>query len=151
MTSNIGSQWISKATDPDKPEVRDRVMRALRERFPPEFLNRVDEIILFHSLTREHLLKIVDIQLRRLAELLAQQQIDLDVTPAAKTQLADEGYDPSYGARPLKRTIQRRLQDPLAMELLQGRFRAGDTVLVDVEDGEYHFSPAQEPSLVESE
>ncbi|MGC9358945.1 MAG: AAA family ATPase, partial [Anaerolineae bacterium] len=151
MTSNIGSQWISSASDPDEPEVRDRVMRALRERFRPEFLNRVDEIILFHSLTREHLLKIVDIQLRRLSELLAQQQIELEVTPAAKAQLAEEGYDRTYGARPLKRVIQRRLQDPLAMELLQGRFRAGDTVLVDVEDGGYRFVPAHELAAVESE
>jgi ATP-dependent Clp protease ATP-binding subunit ClpB len=151
MTSNIGSQWISSTSDPDDPEVRDTVMQALREGFRPEFLNRVDEIILFHSLTREHLLEIVDIQLRRLSDLLAQQQIKLEVTPAAKAQLADEGYDRTYGARPLKRTIQRRLQDPLAMELLQSRFVAGDTVRVDAEHGEYRFVPAQEPALAESE
>ncbi len=142
MTSNVGSQWIASASDPTEEQTRERVMRALREQFRPEFLNRVDEIIIFHSLTREHLLDIVGIQLRRLGALLAQQQIQLEVTPAAKARLAEEGYDRVYGARPLKRTIQRQLQDPLAMELLQGRFGAGDTVRVDVEDGGYVFAKA---------
>ncbi len=142
MTSNVGSQWIGSVTETSNEEIRERVMRALREQFRPEFLNRVDEIIIFHSLTREHLLDIVDIQLRRLRELLEQQGIHLDVSPEAKARLAEEGFDRAYGARPLKRTIQRQLQDPLAMELLQGRFVAGDTVRVDVKDGAYVFAKA---------
>ncbi|MGI6380325.1 MAG: ATP-dependent chaperone ClpB [Anaerolineae bacterium] len=142
MTSNVGSQWIGSTAETSDEDTRERVMRALREQFRPEFLNRVDEIIIFHSLTREHLLEIVDIQLRRLGELLEHQGIQLDVSPKAKARLAEEGFDRAYGARPLKRTIQRKLQDPLAMELLQGRFVAGDTVRVDVEDGAYVFAKA---------
>jgi len=142
MTSNVGSQWIGSTAETSDEDTRERVMRALREQFRPEFLNRVDEIIIFHSLTREHLLDIVDIQLRRLGELLEHQGIQLDVSPKAKARLAEEGFDRAYGARPLKRTIQRKLQDPLAMELLQGRFVAGDTVRVDVEDGAYVFAKA---------
>jgi len=142
MTSNVGSQWIGSTAETSDEDTRERVMRALREQFRPEFLNRVDEIIIFHSLTREHLLEIVDIQLRRLGELLEHQGIQLTVSPEAKARLAEEGFDRAYGARPLKRTIQRKLQDPLAMELLQGRFVAGDTVRVDVEDGAYVFAKA---------
>jgi ATP-dependent Clp protease ATP-binding subunit ClpB len=150
MTSNVGSQWISEETNPD--EIRSKVMSALRQKFRPEFLNRIDETIIFHALTQEHLVKIVDIQLERIKEFVADRNIDLRVSPAARQALAEEGFDPVYGARPLKRTIQRRIQDPLAMELLEGEFKAGDTVRVDFKDGEYVFERAEErvPAGVQS-
>jgi len=139
MTSNIGSHWI-KELGPEA--AKDRVMEELSRHFRPEFLNRVDEVIIFQALTMEHLLQIVDIQLRRLRALLAEKGIELELTEAAKQLLAEEGYDPVYGARPLKRVIQRRIQDPLAMKILQGEFREGDIVRVDVRDGELVFEKA---------
>lgn len=139
MTSNIGSQWISELGAGQQEEMRRRVMEALRQHFRPEFLNRVDETIIFHSLTREHLGRIVEIQLRHLRELLAERGLDLAFSERASTGLADEGFDPVYGARPLRRTIQRRIQDPLALELLTGRFKVGDTVYVDFDGDSYTF------------
>ena len=139
MTSNIGSQWISELGGGREEEMRRRVMEALRQHFRPEFLNRVDETIIFHSLTRAHLGQIVEIQLRYLQELLAGRRIALQVSDRALQALADEGYDPVYGARPLRRTIQRRLQDPLALELLSGRYAEGDTVCVDYDGNDYVF------------
>ncbi len=139
MTSNIGSQFLSELGPEREEEARVRVMEALRQHFRPEFLNRVDEVILFHALTRQHLGEIVDIQVRRLEELLQRREIHLQVTEAARQALADEGFDPIYGARPLKRTIQRRVQDPLAMQLLEGNFHDGDGVVVDYDGGEYVF------------
>jgi len=143
MTSNVGSQWLSELRVQDTEMVRVRVMEALRQQFRPEFLNRVDEIIIFQALDRAQLGQIVDIQIRRLQKLLATQKLDLQLTPAAREALANEGFDPVYGARPLKRTIQRRIQDPLAMRLLRGEFKEGETVLVDFADGEYTFSRAK--------
>ena len=125
-----------------RPAHRGRAPPALQE-FRPEFLNRVDEVIIFHSLSREQIVQIVDIQLRRLQSLLADRRINLEVTEVAKQYLAEVGYDPVYGARPLKRAIQRELQDPLALQLLQGRFKEGDTVRVDVGDGQLTFSRAE--------
>ena len=139
MTSNIGSQWISELGAGQQEEMRRRVMEALRQHFRPEFLNRVDETIIFHSLTREHLGRIVEIQMRHLRELLAERGLDLQFSERASTALADEGFDPVYGARPLRRTIQRRIQDPLALELLTGRFKVGDTVYVDFDGDNYTF------------
>ena len=137
MTSNVGSQWI-KELGPEA--ARDRVLEELNRRFRPEFLNRVDEILIFQALTREHLAQIVEIQLRHLQALLADRKMKLVLTDAAKQRLAEEGYDPVYGARPLKRVIQRRVQDPLAMKLLAGEFKEGDTVVVDVSpSGEFVF------------
>jgi ATP-dependent Clp protease ATP-binding subunit ClpB len=118
---------------------RERVMAALRHHFRPEFLNRVDEIIIFHGLTKEDLKQIVDIQVRHLKKLVADRHMDIDLTDAAKALLADEGYDPAYGARPLKRVIQRQVQDPLALRLLQGEFRDGDRIVVDALDGRLIF------------
>jgi ATP-dependent Clp protease ATP-binding subunit ClpB len=138
MTSNVGSQYIRDLAG-DDAAVREQVMRALNQHFRPEFLNRVDEVVIFHSLTREHLAQIVDIQLEHLRELLAERHIALDLTEAAKQRLAEEGYDPVYGARPLKRVIQRRVQDPLALKLLQGEFTDGDTVRVDAQNGALVF------------
>jgi ATP-dependent Clp protease ATP-binding subunit ClpB len=138
MTSNVGSQHIRDLAG-DDVAVREQVTRALNQHFRPEFLNRVDEVVIFHSLTREHLAQIVDIQLERLRALLAERHITIELTAAAKQRLAEEGYDPVYGARPLKRVIQRRIQDPLALKLLQGEFLGGATVRVDARDGELVF------------
>jgi ATP-dependent Clp protease ATP-binding subunit ClpB len=144
MTSNIGSQYLAAAGRDAVSEerVREQVLEALRQHFRPEFLNRVDEIILFHKLTRDDLVQIVDIQLRRLKKLLADRKIEITLTPAAKEQLADEGYDPVYGARPLKRVIQKRIQDPLAMQILEGKFVEGDHVVVDWNGEEFVFRKA---------
>ena len=142
MTSNVGSQWLVQAGD-DEAVAHERAMAALRESFRPEFLNRIDEIIVFHALSREQLAEIVDIQVQRLTAMLANRHLKLQITPAARAALAEEGYDPVYGARPLKRTIQRRIQDPLAVHLLRGEFHEGDTVLVDVAGDEYTFRPAK--------
>ncbi len=148
MTSNVGSQWIGELGGRDDEEMRRRVMDALRQTFRPEFLNRVDEVIIFHSLTREQLGEIVDIQLRRLERRLSEQRLSLQITPAARNALADEGYDPIYGARPLRRAIQRRIQDPLAVQLLRGEFKAGDTIVVDWGAGEFTFQRAPEAEPV---
>ena len=139
MSSNVGSQWISKDGARDPEQMREQVLAAMRQRFRPEFLNRIDETIIFHALTREHLAQIVDIQIERLQKLVERRGITLELTERARQALAAEGYDPVYGARPLKRTIQRRIQDPLAMSLLKGDFREGDTVRVDYVDEQYAF------------
>jgi ATP-dependent Clp protease ATP-binding subunit ClpB len=135
MTSNLGSQFISEramATGGALDEgVRRQVMETLREAFRPEFLNRVDEIIFFHALLREHMKRIIDIQIGGLMKRLEERKIHVQLTDGAKEAIVHEGYDPMYGARPLKRTIQRRVLDPLAMQVLDGRFAEGDTVVVD--------------------
>ncbi|MGA2192435.1 MAG: ATP-dependent chaperone ClpB [Nitrospirota bacterium] len=137
MTSNIGSQFILEGVNED--EMRSLVMDALREKFRPEFLNRIDDIIVFHPLGEEDLKKIVDIQLELLRKHLSEKKISVELTPSAKEMLAAVGYDPAYGARPLKRAIQREILNPLAMKILDGQFKEGDTVLVDVEDGRLSF------------
>jgi ATP-dependent Clp protease ATP-binding subunit ClpB len=140
MTSNIGSQFI---TEEESREARSRlVMDALRAHFRPEFLNRVDEIIIFDRLSEEDLKKIVEIQLRRLSKRLEQQKITLDLSDSAKELLAREGYDPVYGARPLRRTIQREILDPLSIDILEGKVREGQTVHVDAKNGAIEFKPA---------
>jgi ATP-dependent Clp protease ATP-binding subunit ClpB len=137
MTSNIGSQYI---TGEESSEARSRlVMDALREHFRPEFLNRVDEIIIFDRLTDEDLKKIVEIQLARLTKRLAQQNITLKLTDSAKTVIAREGYDPVYGARPLKRAIQHLLLDPLSINILEGKFGDGQTIIADAKNGRIDF------------
>jgi ATP-dependent Clp protease ATP-binding subunit ClpB len=130
MTSNIGSQYILDVSD--RKERNRRVMDALRAHFRPEFLNRVDEIIIFDRLTEDELVTIVDIQLRRVIKRLSQRNLQLTLTDAAKKLLAKEGFDPVFGARPLKRTIQRDLLDPLSLELLEGKFKEGDSIRADV-------------------
>jgi ATP-dependent Clp protease ATP-binding subunit ClpB len=130
MTSNIGSQYILDVTD--RKERNRRVLDALRAHFRPEFLNRVDEIIIFDRLTEDELVTIVDIQLRRVIKRLSQRNLQLTLTDAAKKLLAKEGFDPVFGARPLKRTIQRDLLDPLSLELLEGKFKEGDSIRADV-------------------
>ena len=136
LTSNLGSAYIA-ALPEDQPAAaaREQVMAEVRDAFRPEFLNRLDEIILFHRLGRGDMTGIVEIQLQRLQALLEDRKISLAITDAAKRWLADAGYDPVYGARPLKRTIQKSLQDPLARLILEGRIRDGDVVQVDAGDG----------------
>jgi ATP-dependent Clp protease ATP-binding subunit ClpB len=136
MTSNTGSRWIKEL---GAEAARDRVMEELDRTFRPEFLNRIDEIILFGSLTKEDLLQIVDIQVRHLADLLSDRNIGLEIADGARRYLADAGYDPVYGARPLKRVIQREVQDPLALALLRGEFAAGTTVRVSARGDQIVF------------
>jgi ATP-dependent Clp protease ATP-binding subunit ClpB len=116
---------------------------ALREVFRPEFLNRIDEIVEFHPLTKEHLGEIVELQLNRLKERLGDRMIGLRLTEEAKAFVAEAGWDPAYGARPLKRAIQRLIENPLALQLLEGDFQEGDAVLVDVKDGGLVFEKAE--------
>jgi len=133
MTSNIASQQIQQLSEEKGAdwEIEAHVKEALKQVFKPEFLNRIDEVIVFHMLAREHLRKIVDIQLGYLADRLKDRKITLEFTDRARDQIMDEGYDPGYGARPLKRAIQQRLENPLATELLAGTFTDGDTIQVD--------------------
>jgi len=143
MTSNLGGHLIQEMASRDFEEISDAVMAVLRDQFKPEFLNRVDEIIVFRALTQEQLASIVEIQLRRLEKRLADRKIALVVTDAARKLLAERGWDPVYGARPLKRAIQRLVQDPLAMQMLEAKFVEGDTVEVDARGGELVFSRAK--------
>ena len=137
MTSNIGSQFI---TEEESREARSRlVMDALRQHFRPEFLNRVDEVIIFDRLSEDDLKKIVEIQLGRLTKRLEQQKITLDLSDSAKELLAREGYDPVYGARPLKRTIQKEILDPLSLDILEGKFHEGQRICVGAKDGALEF------------
>jgi len=136
MTSNIGSHYIMEL---GIEAAQNQVMEALRQHFRPEFLNRVDDIVVFHSLSRGDLARIVDIQLEQLQGLLGERKLTLNLTDASRSFLADRGYDPVFGARPLKRAIQRYLQDPLALALLEGEFSEGDTVEVDVGGDELVF------------
>ncbi|HVH18297.1 MAG TPA: AAA family ATPase, partial [Myxococcota bacterium] len=131
MTSNIGSHAIAQLGESQREVMLRQVEEALRAHFKPEFLNRVDETIVFHQLGRDQIARIVDIQLERVKQLLADKRIEIEVTDEAKKLLAEKGYDPHYGARPLKRVIQRMLQDPLAMKILEGEFPEGSKVRVD--------------------
>ena len=131
MTSNIGSQSIADLGPGKEEEIKNRVMEALKAQFRPEFLNRVDEVIIFHQLGREHIKRIVDLQFDLLKKRLADRHIEIKLTEKAKELLVKEGYDPAYGARPLKRTIQRLVLDPLAVKVLKGEFKDGSTVVVD--------------------
>jgi len=132
MTSNLGSQlWMNDETGQPRRVSRDEVVEILKNFFRPEFLNRVDEIVVFKPLTRENLGEIVGIQLQHVSNLLAERGLKLEISPAALTWLADVGYDPEFGARPLKRAIQREVQDPLALKLLSGEYSEGDTIKID--------------------
>jgi ATP-dependent Clp protease ATP-binding subunit ClpB len=159
MTSNIGSTIIADAGGAVSEQVKEEVLSVLRGAFHPEFLNRVDEIVVFHALTREHLARIIEIQLATVTRRLAQRHIGITFTPAAEALLIDEGFDPTYGARPLKRTVQRLVLDPLALKVLGGELHDGDQVTVDAVDGRLEFSSARaaaapaegEPEVVEGE
>jgi ATP-dependent Clp protease ATP-binding subunit ClpB len=134
MTSNIGSQWIMDLGEKDYEEMRRRVMDAVRAHFKPEFLNRIDELIIFHSLGLEQIKAIVEIQVRKLEKRLLERRIQLKMTGKAKEWLAREGFDPAYGARPLKRVIQKEIQDRLAMKILEGKFKEGSTITADMDE-----------------
>ncbi len=142
MTSNVGSEFyqLGQKSGLSMDQVREQVTEAMKAHFRPEFLNRIDEIVVFHPLELRHLQKIVDIQLERLKKRLGERQIGVQLTDGAKELLAKEGFDPVYGARPLKRTIQRLVLDSLAMKVLQGEFKPGQTILVDAQDGKLTFS-----------
>jgi ATP-dependent Clp protease ATP-binding subunit ClpB len=136
LTSNLGSEVLANQPEgQDSSAVRGQVMEVVRLAFRPEFLNRLDEILLFHRLSRAQMTGIVDIQLERLQKLLGDRKIKLDLDKAARTWLAEAGYDPVYGARPLKRVIQRELQNPLAQMILAGRIKDGDTVRISAGEG----------------
>jgi ATP-dependent Clp protease ATP-binding subunit ClpB len=148
MTSNIGSTYILEHTGDDRAVVEAQVMGALRQHFRPEFLNRVDDIIVFRPLGKGEIEHIINLQLARLEKLLADRKLSLELTPEAREILATEGYDPAFGARPLKRAIQRLLQNPLAMAVLEGRFSEGDHIVVGVDPkGELTFIKPGEPAL----
>ena len=140
MTSNLGSQYIQELGAKDRKKMEGLVTSALRESFKPEFLNRIDETIIFNNLDRDQIAAIVDIQLKRLRKNLASRKITLELTEGAKALIAEKGYDPAYGARPLKRTIQRLIQDPLAVKILGGEFKEGDAIKVDAAGDELSFS-----------
>ena len=126
-------------------------MKEVERQFRPEFLNRVDEIIFFRQLTREDLTEIIDIETQGLADRLQEKSIQLILTPEAKEHIINEGYNPEYGARPLRRAIQRILEDPLAEEVLRGQFHEGTKVLVEMKDGHVYFQASQEETLPEPE
>ena len=139
MTSNVGSAVLFELAGKDPERARREAMEALRATFRPEFLNRIDDIVVFSPLGREQLEKIVDLQLASVAKLLAERQVRIELTPAARDLVLREGYDPAYGARPLRRTVQRLIQDPLALEILEGRVLPGDVIRVDASDGKMKF------------
>jgi ATP-dependent Clp protease ATP-binding subunit ClpB len=144
MTSNLGAEYlVAQPEGEDTEKVRDQVMAEVRARFRPEFLNRVDEIILFHRLKREHMGRIVDIQIKRLQQLLDERKIKLSLDAKAREWLADKGYDPAYGARPLKRVIQKSVQDPLSELILSGRIRDGEKVSISAGKGGLTFNGAE--------
>ncbi len=139
MTSNLGSNWILELGEDQRDEMTRRVEAAVREHFRPEFLNRVDETVIFHGLTRQDLRQIVNLHAEHLRAMLNEREIGLELTDAARDALAEEGYDPHFGARPLKRAMQRQVQNPLAMKLLQGEFKPGQKVVVDYDGGAFTF------------
>jgi ATP-dependent Clp protease ATP-binding subunit ClpB len=142
MTSNIGSAEIQRLTGQkaEEWEIEAAVMEMLKGHFRPEFLNRVDETIVFHPLSKDQLTRIVDVQLEHLRKRLASRNLKLQISDAARRLLADEGYDPNYGARPLKRVIQHRIENPLASRILKGEFAEGDTISVDVDAAKQEFT-----------
>ena len=153
MTSNIGSQMIQEISESggDEQEMRRAVTDALQARFLPEFLNRIDETIIFHPLDRKQIRIIVGLQMRLLGKQLEQNKLGLEVTDAALDQIANEGYDPTYGARPLKRAIQQQLQNPLATELLKGGFTEGDGVKIDYRKGKFTFERTEAAQTKQTE
>jgi ATP-dependent Clp protease ATP-binding subunit ClpB len=143
MTSNIGSQWILEHTGGDRATLETEVNSALRQHFRPELLNRIDDIIIFRALGMEEINTIVDLQLAHLERLLAARNITLELSPDARRVVAEQGYDPAFGARPLKRAVQRLLQNPLSLRLLEGSIVDGDTVRVEIgPDGALAFHSA---------
>jgi ATP-dependent Clp protease ATP-binding subunit ClpB len=150
MTSNVGSTAIFELSNKDPERARKEAMEALRAAFRPEFINRIDEIVIFNPLGKEQLARIVGLLLNSVEKLLAERQMTLELTAAAEALLLREGYDPAYGARPLRRTIQRLIQDPLALQILEGKVLPGDHIRVD-RDGQkdamrFERSKAKQPA-----
>jgi len=148
MTSNVGSAALFELGEKDPERARREATEALRATFRPEFLNRVDDIVFFNPLGREQLEKIVGLQVAAVSKLLAERQVRIELTAAARALILSEGYDPAYGARPLRRTVQRLIQDPLAMEILEGKILPGDLIRVDAADGKMKFARV-EPKAAE--
>ena len=150
MTSNVGAQQIQRESsigfritesEADSYQaMKEKVIEELKRTFRPEFLNRIDEIIVFHALNRQHISAIIEIMLKELRQQLAEKRIILEITDAAKELVADAGYDPDFGARPLRRAIQKMIENPLAELILQGKYNDGDTIHIDTKDGELAFS-----------
>ena len=140
MTSNVGSQEIAGETVDER--IRERVEEVLATTFKPEFLNRIDDTVIFHRLSKNDIGRIVDLQVNGLIRRVAERDIEVELTEEARTLLGNLGYDPTYGARPLKRVIQKRLVDTLALKILEGEFTEGDRVVVEAADGELVFSKA---------
>jgi ATP-dependent Clp protease ATP-binding subunit ClpC len=155
MTSNLGTRDIQKGAqigfsatadaEVTYEKMKDKVMDELKRSFRPEFLNRIDEVIVFHSLSRQHVKAIVDLMMKRVRDQLKAKDVEIELTDSVKELLAEKGYDPSLGARPLRRTIQRLVEDPLAEKMLYKEFNAGQTIIVDARDGEVVFETASRP------
>jgi len=161
MTSNLGTEYINKSgtlgflqssANKDEREAHDKIQKALKDTFRPEFLNRIDEIITFSSLSKEQMQQIVDLQMEEIRERLCDQDLSVELTAAAREWLANEGYDASFGARPLRRALQKHVESPLSISLLSGEFKSGDTVIVDVDEGtnQLVFRPVGEPIPAEN-
>jgi ATP-dependent Clp protease ATP-binding subunit ClpB len=149
MTSNLGSAYLAERGDRAIDEgTRRQVLDALRAHFRPEFINRIDEIIVFHPLDRDQMKSIIDIQMKSLLKRLEERKVFVSLTEAAKDWLVREGYDPAYGARPLKRAIQRFILDPLALRVLEGEFREGDSIRVDAGPGGLQFAKQPAGAMV---
>jgi ATP-dependent Clp protease ATP-binding subunit ClpB len=148
MTSNLGSQMIMQMAGQPADEIRDAVWGEVKAHFRPEFLNRIDETVVFHALDRAHIENIAKIQLRNLQARLEKLEMKLDVSPAALAELAKVGFDPVFGARPLKRAIQQRIENPLAKEILSGHFAPKDIIRVDVVDGRIEFEQVMEAEVM---
>ncbi|GAB6098186.1 hypothetical protein JCM16358_00650 [Halanaerocella petrolearia] len=138
MTSNIGSDYIQEIDNEE--EMREKVLEEVKSHFRPEFINRIDEQIIFHSLSKEDLNQIIELRLAELEEKLAQQNLTIELTLEAKAEIRELGYDPTYGARPLQRVIQKYIKDELAMEMLEGRVREGDEIIVDYNQESFQFT-----------
>jgi ATP-dependent Clp protease ATP-binding subunit ClpC len=161
MTSNLGTEYIRKSgtlgflqrsDNQEEREAHDKIEKALKSTFRPEFLNRIDEIITFSELSREEMLEIVDLQMKEIEERLSERSLGVELTPSAREWLANEGFDPAFGARPLRRALQKNVESPLSVSLLSGEFKAGDTVVVDVdpESQKLIFRPQEQAIPAES-
>jgi ATP-dependent Clp protease ATP-binding subunit ClpC len=159
MTSNVGTSFVKKSgalgfagTRHEEEEEHERIEEALKQTFRPEFINRIDEIIIFEPLTKEDVIAIVDLQMREISARLEEHQLSIQLTQPAKEWLADQGFDKDFGARPLKRALQRHVESPLSVRVLQGEFKKGDHILIDVADNELTFTrlePAEQPRQME--
>jgi ATP-dependent Clp protease ATP-binding subunit ClpB len=152
MTSNVGSSALFDLAGSDPERARKEAMEALRQAFRPEFINRIDDIVLFNPLGKEQLNQIIDLELAKVMRLLEERRVRIELTPAARERLVRDGYDPAYGARPLRRTVQRLIQDPLAMRILDGSVLPGSLVRVDIDPNSdtMRFEPVAQPTAQET-